>query len=141
MFIEDDNFVKIANNPMFYFNTQPVAVTDYHEDSIDSTIHYPIIAVGNVRLCCLHYDNCGEAIDAWVRRCARVDYDNIYVIANSWNLHGDMNLIKELFTCKYPVVFFDYTDNSYDITKKNILIKKLSKKGIQWTKGESLDLI
>lgn len=128
MFIEDDNFVKLANNPMYYFNVPPVAVTDYYEDSIDSTIHYPIIAVGDVRLCCLHYKNCDEAAEAWRKRCTRIDYENIYVIANSWNLHGDVGLVKELFECKYPVVFFDYTDNSYGITKDNITIRKLSNK-------------
>lgn len=54
----------------------------------------------------MHYKNCKEAIDAWERRRKRVNFNNIYVIGNSWNLHGNLNLVERLSKVNYPVKIF-----------------------------------
>ena len=95
MFIEDESFVKLVNNPKHYFNCEPEAITDCYGDPIDNNVRYPKIKIDDIELCCLHYKNCKEAIDKWNERKKRVNLDNIMVIANTWNLHSNMDVHYE----------------------------------------------
>ena len=106
LFIEDDNFVKLAENPKYYFSIKAQPLVDKFIDPIDPSISYPKILIEDIEICCLHYKNCQEAIDAWERRRKRINYNNIYVIGNSWNLHGDLNLIDRLSKINYPIKIF-----------------------------------
>ncbi len=132
MFVEDENFIKLAENPMLYFNLNPEPITNCYIDPADSNIKYPKISVGDIEICCLHYNNCSEAIDSWNRRVARVNYDNIYIIGNSWNLHNNMELIKRLCQVQYPTALF--TIGVDNINEKCIPLNediwKLDKRGI-----------
>lgn len=110
MFIEDENFVKLVENLEFYMKIKPTPVTDCYTDPIDNSIKYPIIRIKDIKICCLHYKNCQEAIDAWERRKKRINYDNIYIIANSWNLHENKKLIERIGRLKYKKVVFTYKD-------------------------------
>lgn len=106
LFIEDENFVKLVENPEYYFNIEAKPLIEKYTDSVDSSISYPKIVVDDVEICCLHYKNCKEAIEAWERRRKRINFDNIYVIGNSWNLHGNLELIQRLSNINYPTVIF-----------------------------------
>ena len=108
MFIEDENFVKLCENLEYYMRLEAEPFCEQFVDPIDKNIVYPKIRVGDIELCCLHYKSCKEAIDAWERRRKRVNLSNVYVIANSWNLHENEELIKRISNLKYKTVIFTY---------------------------------
>lgn len=107
MFIEDENFVKLAETPEHYLKSKPVPVSDCYVDPIDNNIQYPVIGIDDIRLCCLHYKNCDEAIEQWKRRCERVQFDKLFIVANTWNLHDNEDLIKRIDDLKDPHIIFD----------------------------------
>lgn len=110
MFIEDENFVKLVENLEYYMKITPTKVTDCFIDPIDNNIKYPIIKIGDIKLNCLHYKNCEEAIEGWERRKKRINFDNIIVIANSWNLHENKKFIERIGRIKYKKIIFTYKD-------------------------------
>lgn len=112
MFIEDENFVKLVENFEYYMQIEAVPKCECYIDPIDNKIRYPKIAIGDIELCCIHYKNCQEAIEAWERRKKRVNYNNIYVIANTWNLHENAELVQRLCNTKYKTIIF--TTQDYD---------------------------
>lgn len=114
MFIEDENFVKLVENLKHYMKCKPKAITDCYVDPIDSNIKYPVIGIDDIRLCCLHYKNCKDAIDAWEKRKKRINYNNIIVLGNSWNLHDNEKLISRLGKIKYKKIIFTYKEYNKD---------------------------
>ena len=68
MFIEDENYVKLVENLEYYMKNKPTKVTDWYIDLIDPSIKYPIIRIDDIKLNCLHFKNCKEAMEAWERR-------------------------------------------------------------------------
>lgn len=112
MFIEDENFLKLCENFAYYMELKPEPLTDHYVDPIDESIVYPKIKIGDIEVCCLHYENCEAAIKAWNRRRKRVNLDNIYVIANTWNLHNRIDLIERLTKLKYKTIIF--SEKKYD---------------------------
>lgn len=108
LFIEDEDFVKLVENPKYYFSIEPVPYIEQYIEPMDSTIKYPLIKVGDIVIHCRHYENCKEAIEAWDRRRKRIDYDNIYIIATDWNLHNKEGLIDRIEESNYPKVIFTY---------------------------------
>ena len=132
LFIEDEDFIKLIENPKYYFSIEPEPYMEEYREPADETIKYPLIKVDDIIVYCRHYENCQEAIDAWNRRRIRVDYDNIYIIATSWNLHENKSLIERVEKCKYPKVIFTY--KKYDMPNSVYL------KGDKW-KMDSRGLI
>ena len=106
MFIEDENFLKLVNNLQWYVDQRACAITDKYIDPIDPSVIYPKIRVGDIEICCLHYETCKDAIEAWERRKKRINFDNIVVIGNSWNMHNSEQLIQQLLECCYKTVVF-----------------------------------
>ncbi len=107
MFIEGENFVKLVENLDYYLGLQASALVEHYIDPVDSTITYPKIAIGDIELCCLHYKSCAEAIKAWETRKKRINKDNIFVIGNTWNMHGDAELVKRLIkNSPYKTIVF-----------------------------------
>ena len=95
-FIEDESFAKLVEKPRFYLSKSAEPLIDCYVDSIDSSITYPKIKIEDIEICCLHYKNCNEAVAAWNRRRTRVNFDNLYIMANSWNTHGKKELIDRI---------------------------------------------
>ena len=110
MFIEDENFVKLVENLEYYMKRKPEKVTDCFVDPIDSSIQYPIIKIDDIKINCLHYKDCRQAIEDWERRKKRIHWDNIIVIANSWNLHENKKLIERIGRIPYKKIIFTYKD-------------------------------
>ena len=106
MFIQGENFVKLIENLSHYIYIDAKPGCDCFVDPIDPNIHYPIITVDDIELCCLHYKNCQEAIEKWNERRKRVNLDNVYVIATSWNLNNDISLAKRIVESPFRTVVF-----------------------------------
>lgn len=104
MFIEDENFVKLAEDPVHYLSVPAEPYIDKYVDPIDPSIVYPKIRVDDIEICCLHYKDCAEAVDAWERRRKRANLSNIYILGNSWNLHENEDLIRRVAAVPYPSV-------------------------------------
>ncbi len=115
MFIEDTNFTKLVERLPYYMSLEPIPITDKYVDPIDSNVSYPKIGIDDIELCCLHYENCQAAIEAWNRRKQRINWDNIIVIGNSWNMHENGDLIRQLCSNdNYRTICFTY--EKYDLT-------------------------
>lgn len=115
MFIEDENFIKLVNNLEYYMLLEPKPLTDEFIDPISKSIRYPKICIDDIELCCLHYKNCQDAIEAWERRKSRVNFNKVLVIANSWNMHEDKIKIEKLCSNpKYKTICFTYNKYNYD---------------------------
>lgn len=110
MFIEDESFVKLAENPKHYFSLDAQPYEECHVDANDNELIYPIIRVDDIFLCCQHYANCAEAVEAWNNRRKRVNLDKIFVIACSWNLHERRELVERISNLPYPSVIFTTED-------------------------------
>lgn len=113
LYIEGENFIKLVENLEYYMSIEATPLTDNYTDPIDHSIHYPKIKIDDIEVCCLHYHNCREAIEAWERRKKRINYNKIYVIGNSWNLHENSELVQRLSRNKYKTVIFTY--NNYNL--------------------------
>lgn len=105
MFIEDMNFVKLAEDPKYYFGIDAKPYIENYHDPIDNSITYPQIIIDDVIINCLHYKSCDEACTAWNRRRLRVNYDNIFFIGNSWNMHENYELVDRIAALPYSIVF------------------------------------
>lgn len=114
MFIEDENFVKLVENLEHYINVDAKPKVERYIDPIDSDIIYPIIQVDDIELCCLHYSSCAEAVNKWNARRKRVDLNNVYVIANTWNLHNRIDLIERLLNTAYKTIIFSLQKYTYE---------------------------
>ncbi len=114
VFIEDENFVKLAEDPAYYLSRTPVPVTERYVEPLDPSIQYPKIRIEDIEICCLHEKNCTEAIENWERRRKRVRYDRLFVIANTWNLHDDLSLIDRIRKLPVPHVIFTDLDLAGD---------------------------
>lgn len=108
MFIEGEGFCKLVERLDYYLSVEPLPVMEEYVDPIDPSISYPLIRIDDVVLSCMHYDSCQSAIDAWNRRRQRCDLENnkVIVLANSWNMHQDKELVERVCSSPYPTVCF-----------------------------------
>lgn len=106
LFIEDKNFVKLVENLPHYMKLEPEPLTENYIAPIDKRIIYPKIIIGDIEVACLHYRTCNDAILAWNRKKKRVNFDNIYVIRNTWNLHNQIQLVRRLQNTNYKTIIF-----------------------------------
>lgn len=114
VYIEDENFVKLVENLEYYMSLPAEPKIEKFAASPDGKIVFPKIAVGDIEICCMHYHSCQEAIDAWERRKKRVDLNNVCVIANEWNLHGNQSYIERLCQTKYKTIIFTLREYPYE---------------------------
>ena len=128
LYINGEDFVKLIESPKYYFSITPKPFIENYVEPTNKKICFPLIKVGDLTIYCRHYRNCEDAIDAWNRRRKRIDFNNIYVIATSWNLLEKKALIKRVNDCKYPNVIFTYD--------KYIYSNCVHLKGNKWKKDE-----
>ena len=121
MFIEGENFVKLLEHLEYYMGLVPIAVNDSYKDPVVTGLQYPLIKIGDVELCCLHYKNCVSAIDAWERRKKRIDYDNVYVLANTWDLDENEELINRLYKTGFKTIVLT-TNKKFKYDSKMVYI-------------------
>ncbi len=128
MFIEDESFVKLAENPGHYFSLDAEPYEECHVDANDSGLCYPVIKVDDIFLCCQHYANCEDAVQAWNKRRLRVNYNKMYAICCSWNLHERADWVERINHLPYPSVIF--TTESFGLSRCVKLV------GDKWVKDE-----
>ena len=128
MFIENENFVKLAENPQHYFSMDAEPYEECHVDANDKNLCYPVIKVDDIFLCCQHYENCDAAVEAWNKRRRRVDYKKLFVISCSWNLHERADLVERINNLPYPSIVFTTEDYGFSRCVKLV--------GDKWTKKE-----
>lgn len=117
MFIEGENFVKLVENFRYYMSIPPKPLCEEFIDPINNAIRYPKIAIDDLEICCLHYESCKDAIASWNKRRNRVNFENVYVIANTWNLHGREDLVKRLqLNSPYKTIIFSTKECNYEGT-------------------------
>ncbi len=110
LFIEGENFVRLVEDLRHYMSIAAEPYLEEYIDPIDPSVRYPKIRVDDLEICCMHYPDCAEAVQAWERRRKRVDFDNIRVIANSSNLKEDEELIRRVCSTAYKTICFTYGD-------------------------------
>lgn len=71
MYIEADDFVKLVNNQSYYLNLDPVLIDD---------ARYPLCALGDIKLHCLHYKSYNDVLEKWKARKARINWDKTLII-------------------------------------------------------------
>ena len=105
MYMDGESYIKLAENPQKYMvELEPFPIMeDYVEEGKDP---YPVIGVGDIRLYCMHYTSCKEAMEAWKRRSKRMDFNKCMAIATEWDLGYDENLIARFLELPYPKVLF-----------------------------------
>lgn len=112
MFFRGESFVKLAEDPEKYlFDLEPFPISEDHEEK--GLWPHPYVGVGDIRLNCLHYSSCEEAIAAWNRRRKRVDPDRILILATDWDLNYDEDLVERILNIKYPKVLFSVRDRHH----------------------------
>ncbi len=121
MFIEEDNFVKFAENPGYYLSLDAELFCENYTDPLDNNIHYPVISVADIKLCCLHYKTCSEACEAYNRRRKRFHPDNYVIIANTWNLKDNRDSILKVLKLKNSIVFGNL--KGFDEYKNYVFLK------------------
>ena len=100
-----EDYIKLVENPRKYIqDLEPFPIMeDYKEEG---KLPYPVIGVGDIKLYCMHYTSCEEAIEAWKRRRERVDYNKLMAIATEWDMGYDKDLIARFLALPYPKVLF-----------------------------------
>ena len=106
MSIQDDNFLKLAQAPYKYIHDlEPFPIMDQYYDG--KNMPYPVIGVGDIRLNCMHYQSCEQAINDWNRRRKRFNFNKMFAVFASWDMHNN-NYIDLLHLLEYPYVLFSY---------------------------------
>lgn len=107
MLIQDEDFLKLAQEPHKYIHDfEPFPVMEQYCDGESSP--HPVIGVGDIRLNCLHYQSCEQAINDWNRRRKRFNFSKMFAIFAAWDLHDNKNYIDSLRLLEYPYVLFSY---------------------------------
>lgn len=127
-FIEGEGFVKLVENFEYYMSLKPEFLRVETIKSQNLTTAYPILILGDINIHCVHYKTPEQAITAWERRKARINYNNIFVIANSWNMKENKSWMQRIDKCKYKSIVFTY---SREDLKNEVMLK-----GDFWTKDE-----
>ena len=73
VFIPFTDFLKMMENLPYYMSLTPKKAP--REGHL-----YPVITVGDVKVYCVHYHTYKSAIDKWVARAKRVNYDDVRII-------------------------------------------------------------
>ena len=79
-------FLSPTINLWFYQNEFIKFISDIHTylnydlEFVQGIRDYPVAFLGDIRIFFLHYNSESEAREAWERRKARINFDNLYII-------------------------------------------------------------
>ncbi len=98
LWIDSRDFVKFACNLKAYLEHElmPVAQAEYP---------YPVGKLDDILIYFNHYKDFDEAKRKWDDRKTRIDYDNLYIIADDISLNEDQMEALEQIACKRLVWF------------------------------------
>ena len=113
--IKGKDFIKLCKNPEYYFQFNAKETNLFGEAN---NYKYPIIQVADVMIHCFHYSSHSEAVKKWNERRKRINFKNICLIGNTWDLFNNKSLIKEFLMIDRPKILF--TD-SRDLKNKECI--------------------
>lgn len=105
MYIEGEDFVKLVEDLRYYMSLTPTVFIESYTPSNGGHI-FPVLQLRDIKLYCMHYKTSDEAINAWERRKRRIRFENIYVLANSWDLQGNREYAERILKCGFKTVIF-----------------------------------
>lgn len=105
-----NDFIRFVENLEHYLSFEP----EFYWDE-----EYPVGRLGDLELCCVHYDTSTQAKEAWERRKKRVDINKILVLATDRD-GFDAATFERWKNIPYPKVLFtarkefaDHPDSVY----------------------------
>ena len=60
VYINDEDFVKLAENPRYYFSIEPEPLLEKYIEPTDEQVNYPLIKVSDITVYCRHYNSCKD---------------------------------------------------------------------------------
>lgn len=96
LFMSGKDFVRFSEDLEHYLQ-QPMQMRWGEE--------YPVGMLGDVRIHFMHYETCREALDAWNRRCARINRERILVLCTDRDGFDDADFQKWT-QLPYPKLLF-----------------------------------
>lgn len=103
------DYYKFCSNLEYYMSLE---ITEDKE----SKESFPVGILGGIRLYFGHYKSFDEAVKKWEERKKRIDYDNLYIVAQDWVNENEYLTREEVeawakIRCKKLIVF---THTHYD---------------------------
>lgn len=105
MFFMDEDYILFLENLQWYLSQTPQFITPRQSKYYDKISHngsrnitYPIATIGgNVELHFLHYHDQNEALDKWLRRVKRINFDRLLVKMSLRDSGYDIEQMLERF--------------------------------------------
>ena len=108
--IRGENFIRLVENLQEVLSVPAVP----GRERIPGENPYPTIRASDVEVCGFHYPTCAEACEAWNRRRERVNLNNVFVIANAWDMDDDPALMEKLVRASdYKTIVFSDKEYSF----------------------------
>ena len=126
-----DDYIKFLNNIKHYVETKPIFInykeSKYVNELIKNKQENKLIAkIDDIEVVFLHYNNKEEAIDKWISRGKRINYDKLIVKFNDQNLCNYQNIV-DFDNLDYENKIFFSSKNYKDI-KSLVWMKKYKNK-------------
>ncbi len=98
LFFRADDFIKIAEHPKEYLMQKL--------EFIEETETYPVAMLKDAKVHFLHYKTSAEAAGKWYERIERIDFDNLYIIADDCGLDDDtFKRFQNVTECRRKIMF------------------------------------
>ena len=119
LLFDTEDFLKICKSPRKYLTKEP-EIIEIEEclhagplSQLDKWGTYPVGRIDDVEIYFMHYPTQEEALSKWIRRCKRVNYDNMVLMLLE-NETCSEEIIREFCELDFPnKVCLTY--NKYDI--------------------------
>ncbi|MBQ9115146.1 MAG: DUF1919 domain-containing protein [Clostridia bacterium] len=103
LLIRFDDFLRLMENLSYYLSLTPVPTKREGK-------HFPVLLLGDIKIYCVHYHSNKKAIQKWVERAKRVNYDDIRVIMSGLPWQNE-DIVRRFEALPYKkMVVTDYPD-------------------------------
>ena len=110
LFFNANDFVKFVLNLNYYLGLTPIPCSTPEK--------YPVLALDDILLYCVHYNTSEEAIRKWEERKQRINFDKVFVLMNDRN-GFDEHTYSEFKKITFPKLLLT---NSNDYVEDSLLI-------------------
>ena len=100
-----EDFCKLCERPRHYLAINPIVA----DPSKYPGFNFPVLQIGDIVVYCPHDVSGKTAAEAWVRRCKRVNFDKMIILANTWDLL-DKTYVDRLLKVPLPKIIYSYGD-------------------------------
>lgn len=117
LWFEAQDFVVFCENLKHYLQLEPVYLFD--NDG------YPVAKLGDIKIYAMHYKTFEEFKEAWIRRCKRVNFNNLFIMMTDRD-GFDESLLERISKLPYNKVLF--ASKQYEGYSFVCYVKKFAKK-------------